>query len=167
MRLSATPLLLLVLLALIAMATRRTARQRRLSAGEARSIYSLLALLAGWGVVTSTLAIMDFYSSPRFLELWPGLWLPLVPFVLVIGSILIFSRLRSALRAVTAQTPWHFQVYVHAMRILAIGTMVKAFAGVFPAYFAFLVGIPDFLFGASAFLFGRYAYRRTPSRRSR
>ena len=80
MKVSTTPFLLLVLLALIALATRQALRRGRVSDGEARSIYTLLGVFGGWGVVSSALAIADVYSSPAFLLLLPGLWLPLAPF---------------------------------------------------------------------------------------
>ena len=163
---STTPFLLLVLIALIALATRSASHRGRVTGGEARSIYVLLGVLGSWGVVTSTLAIADVYSSPTFLALLPGLWLPLFPFILTFAGMLFFPRLRSGLRTVLAETPWHRQIYVHAIRVLAIGTFIKVIAGEFPAYFALLVGIPDLLFGASAFFFGRYASHRPPSRRA-
>ncbi len=166
MRLSATPFLLLVLLGLMAAATRRTAGRGRLRTAEALTIYALLIVFAAWGVLSSALAITDIYSRPDFLALLPGLWLPLVPFAIAIGGALLFARLRSALLAVINDTPLHWQILVHGMRVLAIGTFIKVYAGEFPAYFALIVGVPDFLFGVSAFIFGHHARRRTPSRRT-
>jgi hypothetical protein len=161
---SATPLLAIVLVALIAITTRRIRQEGHLQPGGAQAIYLLLAVLIAWGALTSTLAIRGVYASPGFLSLLPGLWLPFVPFILAIGGIAVFSRLRSAVRIVVDHTPWSRLVYVHAMRVLALGTIGKAIAGTFPMYFALLVGVPDLLFGVSAFLVGRQVSDHSLSR---
>lgn len=166
MRFSTVPFLVIAIVVLVAMATRRVANQGQLSRREVRSVHLLLAVLVGWGVLSSTLALTGVYASPRFLSLLPGLWLPFVPFVLAIGGTVISPDLRSALRSAVNHTPRHWQIYVHAARILAIGTILKARAGEFPAYFAYLVGVPDLIFGLSAFIVGRQALADRLHRRS-
>jgi CheY-like chemotaxis protein len=58
----------------------------------------------------------------------------------------------------------HLDRYRYA-DIVAIGTIIKAVAGQFPAYFAFLVGAPDLLFGLSALILGWQASVRNLSQR--
>ena len=163
--LSTTPLLFVAILALIALAVRRVRVQGYLNLRGARAIYALLTLLFAWGVATSMLAIGGVYASPSFFSLLPGLWLPLIPFLMAIGATLIFPVLREALRCVVDNTPKSWSIFPHGLRILAIGTIIKAVAGQFPAYFAFLVGAPDLLFGGSALILGWQASVRHLSQR--
>lgn len=163
--LSTTPLLFVVVIGLIALAVRRVRLQGYLDLRGARAIYTLLVVLFALGVTNSMLAIGGVYASPSFRSLLPGLWLPLIPFLLAIGATLIFPALREALRCVVDNTPRNWSIFPHGLRILAIGTIIKAVAGQFPAYFAFLVGAPDFLFGLSAIVFGWQASVRQLSQR--
>jgi hypothetical protein len=130
-----------------------------------RAVYLLLIVLFGWGIASSTLAVTGVYLSPSFLSLLPGLWLPFIPFILAIGGALTFPGLRSALSTVVDYTPRHWMILLNCLRILAIGTIIKATRGEFPAYFAFLVGIPDMIFGLSALIVGLKERRRRLSHR--
>jgi len=166
MKFSTVPFLFIMLIVLFTINVRRVRIQGKLDQFGARMIYFLIVILVCWGIASSTLAITGVYLSPSFLTLLPGFWLPFVPFILAIGGVLIFSRLRSALRRVVDHTPWHWLVFIHTPRVLAIGTIIKAINGEFPKYFALLVGIPDLLFGLSAFFLGIRMYRRPISRRA-
>lgn len=166
MKFSTVPFLLIILIILFAINVRRIRIQGYLDQSGACTIYWLMAILLCWGIASSTLAITGVYLSPSFLSLLPGFWLPFVPFILAIGGVLILYRLRSALRSVVDHTPWHWLVFIHTARVLAIGSMIKAINGEFPKYFAILVGIPDLLFGLSAIFLGILVYRRHISRRA-
>lgn len=165
MKISVIPFLFAVIFPFLAFTVRRAARQGHLDRSGSRSAYFLLIVLLLWGITSSALALTGIYSSASFLALLPGVWLPLVPLILALGGTLIFPRLRSALRSIVDNTPQHWWMYFQALRILALGTIIKAAQGVFPAYFAFPVGIPDMLFGISALLLGFAAHRRPLSNR--
>ncbi len=157
---SITPLLLIGLLTAIAIRVHRTATAGLLKPRGAWSVHGLLLILLGWGITSATLALAGVYRSPRFLALLPGLWLPLIPFVISIGGVLLSTTLRGALRAVADHTTPRFWYLLQALRVLAIGTIFKTIAGEFPIYFALLVGVPDLLFGLSAIIVARRLSRQ-------
>jgi len=97
------------------------------------------------------------------MEQIPLLWQSFVPIVLLsIG--LIFSRtVRSGLRGIVAHTPWHWLVFVQALRIGAIGGVMKGIKGDITSGFVFWIGIPDFLFGLSALVVGWLLLRNAVS----
>jgi len=148
------------MMGLIVMAVHRVRKLDRLDSRQGNTIYQLLIVLIAWGMVSSALAITGIYSSTWFLSLMPGFWLPLIPFILVVGGVLIVPRLHSALVSVFNSTPQHWLILIHGLRILAIGTIIKVIRGEFPAYFALLVGVPDMLFGLSALILGFRARHR-------
>jgi len=166
MKLTTLPLLVITIVSFVVIVTRRLEKRSLLTPREARSIYLLLALLVLWGITSASLALKGIYTSPEFLSLLPGLWLPLVPIILTISGVLLFPSLRAALRALVDHTPPYQLIYLHALRILAIGSILKAIGGEFPEYFAYFIGIPDMLFGLSALFVGYIAYRGTLSHRS-
>jgi len=103
-----------------------------------------------WALASAALAITGTYLSERFLRLLPGLWLPLVPMLAVLGAIGASREVRQSLLGVLDVTPPEWLVAVHALRILALGTLVKTLQGEFPLHFELGVGLPDLAFGLSA-----------------
>ncbi len=92
----------------------------------------------------------------------PLLWQACV--LIVLANFAIFSgTLRSGLRGIVANTPWHWLVFVQALRIGAIGTVIKWFKGEITSSFVLWVGIPDFLFGLSALVVGWLLLRNAVS----
>lgn len=166
MKFTTIPLLVIAIVVFVVIVTRRLEKRSLLAPSEARSIYVLLAVLVLLGIINASLALKGIYTSAEFLSLLPGLWLPLVPIILTISSVLIFPSLRAALRTLVDHTPPHQLIYLHALRILAIGSIFKAMAGEFPKYFAYFIAVPDMLFGLSALLVGYIAYRGSLSHRS-
>jgi hypothetical protein len=108
-----------------------------------------LAVLGAWGVTTSHLAIAGDYETQTFYSRLPGLWLPLVPITLTAGLVLASPSFRYALLTIASRHT-RAMVLIHALRIAALGSFYKASIGTFPAFFAYFVGLPDFLFGLSA-----------------
>ena len=88
--------------------------------------------------------------SANFLQLSPGYWLPYIPVVTAVTLVLLITPLRLGLRKFVDYVPDYWLTGIHVLRILALGTIIKAAMGVFPEKFAWFVGIPDFLFGLSA-----------------
>ena len=65
---------------------------------------------------------------------------------------LILKQLREGLRVFVDEMPTHWLSAIHIVRILALGTLIKASNDLFPQLFAAFVGVIDLLFGLSAIL---------------
>lgn len=145
---STVPLLFVIQILAIGMAARRAERVRELrSVGV---IHAILLMLVVWGVCVAWLALNGTLAKPAFLRSYPFLWMPFIPVILTVAPVAAFPNARRAVRALVDETPTHWLTGIHALRILAIGSIVKALRGDFPASFATYVGGPDLLFGLSA-----------------
>ena len=125
-----------------------------------------LSLVTGYAIITSILGAMGLYISDAVLALLPGLWLQLITVAVCVLPVVFVRSLREGIREVIDCTPWHWFAGYHAMRIAALGTAYKTHIGEFPAYFEYLVGVPDLLFGISAVWVARMAARNELSARS-
>lgn len=143
-------IILFIMLGTLFLAAKRAVKAGHLPQAKIKSLVVLASVIIPWGILSSFLSINGFYLSEKFLSLMPGLWLPLVPAVLVVALVLVSSDLRDVLRAVIDHTPSTWFIYIHAMRITAIGTLIKTFQGKFPISFELGVGVPDLFFGISA-----------------
>ena len=150
MALSTIPFLLAGLVGFVGCLALRADRRGAITGGDRLTIWSVLAILVAWAVASALLASSGAYMSPGLLKWMPGLWLPTVPFVIVGVALGLFRNLGRALVAILDVTPPHWLIYVHAVRMIAIGTLVKTINGTFPLFFEIGVGIPDLLFGLSA-----------------
>ena len=112
------------------------------------SVLVWIACLAAWGVVTARWALSGYYRSAEFYSLLPGLWWPMIPAFITVG-ILALPPFRRALHAIASHNARSL-VMVQALRIAAIGGVLKGLSGLLPPSFALPVGIPDMLFGLSA-----------------
>ena len=117
---------------------------------KATGIYFVLGLLGLWGALSVWLALTGIYMSAIFLAAYPTFWLPFIPVILALVPLLASGSLRTAVAALIDATPTHWIIGIHALRILAIGSLIKAWNGAFSMSFAIWVGIPDLLFGVSA-----------------
>ncbi len=136
----------------IAYATQRALRDGALHKAGARWIYALLLVLAVWGGASTYLGLTGAYQTTQFLSLSAPFWLPFVPVLLVFTPFFFLPQARDAINGLIDHTPLHAIVALQGLRVLAIGGIIKGWNGEFNAPFAFLVGIPDFLFGASALI---------------
>lgn len=127
----------------------RSVRHRWISNGGLAWVALWLAGLGVWGRTTSHLALSGSYQTAAFYGLLPGLWLPLVPIVLTLTLIAASPTLRQTLLAIASRHT-RALVFVHTLRIAAVGSVIKAATGDFPLFFAYLVALPDLLFGLSA-----------------
>ena len=161
MKVSVLPILVIILFIFCIWITRRAKLNQSINVAERRSVYALLLALFAWTVIAVVLGIKGIH--PSLTESIPLLWQSCVPVVLLtIG--LIFSRtLRSGLRGIVANTPWHWLVFVQALRIGAIGGVMKGIKGEITSGFVFWIGIPDFLFGLSALIVGWLLLRNAVS----
>jgi len=142
--------ILFIMLGTLFLAAQRVVKAGHLPQEKIKSLVVLSSVIIPWGILSSSLSINGFYLSEQFLRLMPGLWLPYVPAVLVVALVLISADLRDVLRAVIDHTPSTWFIYIHALRITAIGTLIKTFQGKFPISFELGVGVPDLFFGISA-----------------
>ena len=118
------------------------------------SIAVWIAALAAWGFVTARWSLDGTYTSARFYALMPGLWWPMIPAFITV-ALLVLPSFRNALYAVVSQNS-RAMVLIHALRIAAIGGVLKGLNGLLPPSFALPVGIPDLLFGLSALVIGLF-----------
>ncbi len=161
MKVSVLPILVITIFTFCVGITRRAKLNRSIDVAEGRSVYFLLLAFFAWTAIAVVLGIKGIHLS--LMEQIPLLWQACVPVILLtIG--LIFSRtLRSGLRGIAANTPLHWLVFAHALRIGAIGGVIKGIKGEITSGFVFWVGIPDFLFGLSALVVGWLLLRNTVS----
>ncbi|MDA2937934.1 hypothetical protein MYX75_06705 [Acidobacteria bacterium AH-259-A15] len=161
MKVSVLPILVIIIFIFCIGITRRAKLNQSINVAEGRSVYALLLAFFAWTVIAVVLGIKGIH--PSLMEQIPLLWQACVPVVLLtIG--LIFSRtLRSGLRGIVANTPWHWLVFAHALRIGAIGGVMKGIKGEITSGFVLWIGIPDFLFGLSALVVGCLLLRNAVS----
>lgn len=147
MKFSSVPLLFVAIVAFWVWAGRTSARRGEVTARQARAVHVWLGLLAAWAVVTTLLATSGAYRSEAFYALLPGLWVPLAPVALSLALLWTWPTFRSALWTLTTGTSPRAFLWLHAMRIGAIGGVIKGTQGLLPESFAYPIGIPDLLFG--------------------
>ena len=152
MSFSLVPALFAAELLAIGYATHRAHAAGTLSASGTGIILGLLAALTAWGGLSTYLGITGAYQSARFLELQTPFWLPFVPVLLVLVPILLAAPVRRAVFGLIDHTGLTAITAFQALRILALGGIIKGWNGEFNQAFAFIVGVPDFLFGVSALL---------------
>ena len=159
MQLSTIPFLIAGLFGFVGWLALRAESENSITRSERLAVWAVLVVLAAWGVLSAYLASSGTYLAPEFLQWMPGLWLPLVPFA-IIGIAIGLSRVfRNALVGILDVTPPQWLVYVQAVRMSALGTLIKTMQGKFPLHFELGVGIPDLLFGLSS-LWVAWAVRR-------
>ena len=147
---SLTPILVMVELGFLLALSIRTAGLAGRPA-MARPAYIYLTWLATYAVATGYLGARGVYLREDVLRLYPGFWLQVITVGVAVGPLLLFVSLRQLAREVVDRTPLHWFAWFHGLRIAALGTAYKTAVGEFPAYFEYLVGIPDLVFGLSAF----------------
>jgi hypothetical protein len=115
--------------------------------GELRAArVSLFALLLGWLLASSWLALRGAYLARPLLVIAGSAVLPTALVLLALVS----RDLRALLGSFASRVPAASFVRVHALRIAALGTIYKWWAGALPAHFILPVGVPDLLIGLSA-----------------
>ena len=161
MKISVPPIFVIIIFIFCIGITRRAKLNQSINVEEVRSVYALLLALFAWTVIAVVLGIKGIH--PSLMEQIPLLWQACVPVgLLTIG--LIFSRtLRSGLRGIIANTPWHWLVFAQALRIGAIGGVMKGIKGEITSSYVYWIGIPDFLFGLSALVVGWLLLRNAVS----
>ncbi len=150
MQLSLTPFLVAVELGFLFVIAWRVRRP---------AVYVYLAWLAVYAIVTSVLGARGVYVTDGLMKTLPGLWLQVITVAAAVVPVILFAGVRQGLRDIVDATPWHWFAYFHGLRLTALGTAYKTWTGEFPAYFEYLVGVPDLLFAISAFWIAARAKR--------
>ncbi|MEW8690965.1 MAG: hypothetical protein AB2535_07740 [Candidatus Thiodiazotropha endolucinida] len=112
----------------------------------------LIGVILMWGMFIGYQSSVGRFSSEPFYNLMPGYWMPYVPVAVAVSMMLLLAPLRDGLRILVDKTPAHWLSGIHILRILALGTLLKASNDLFPQMFAWFVGGPDLLFGVSAII---------------
>jgi hypothetical protein len=138
--------------------TRRAASKQSIKAPEALSVYMLLVTFFAWTVIVTVLGIKGTHLElmPRI----PLLWQSFFPVALLSTAFILSGTLRSGLRGIATSTPGHWLVFIQALRIGALGGIMKGIRGEINSGFVFWIGIPDFLFGVSALIVGWLLFRK-------
>lgn len=111
-----------------------------------------LAAIGLWLAYVARLSISGWLTGPG-VGAMPWLWVPSPPVLLSFAGLLLVPVLRDAWLAVLSALPVIAVPALHALRVLAMGTVIKAWRVQFPRRIGFAVGIPDTLFGLwSAFI---------------
>ena len=126
----------------------------------------LFAILCAWIVASSLMAISGFYLNERALRFLPLLCGFLVPVSIVAASLWFDPVLRSGVLNIVESVPLSWLVGVQAIRITAIGTIIKYMDGDLPGHFILPVGVPDFVVGLTALPIAWWASRDLAGARS-
>ncbi len=160
---SMLPFLFIAQIALIWSAVRRARRAGRISGSQSASLYTVVGLLALWTPISAFLALSGIYTSPAVLENLPGLWVTMVPVVVLMVPWLASVSFRDSINQVIDAVGLHNVVLFEGLRVLAIGGIVKGLRGEFSAELAFYLGIPDLIFGALSLWAGYRLYKGSAS----
>ncbi|MBL3527757.1 MAG: hypothetical protein JMN27_09285 [gamma proteobacterium endosymbiont of Lamellibrachia anaximandri] len=150
MQFSTLPILIVVIFGFLWFLTRRTHRLGGISSSQRNWLVVLLLILLIWGGYVGYQSSAGIFATEAFFSLLPGYWLPYVPVVIAITLTMLVTPLRIGLRKLVDETPQHWLTGIHGLRILALGTLIKASMVVFPEKFAWFVGGADLIFGLSA-----------------
>ena len=150
MHFSSIPFLIVIIFGFLLFLIERLRRADRLNKSQHAWLVGLIVVMLAWGAASGYWSSRGVYVSPEFLALAPGYWLPFVPVIITLSLVMLSLRLRQGLRILVDSTPVRWLTGMHQLRILALGSIIKASSGLFPAKFAWYVGIPDLLFGLSA-----------------
>lgn len=121
--------------------------------GGSTAVISAVVICTGllaWGATSTWLGLTGVYDDTAFLNLLPGLWLPLVPIIITSLLILVLPLVRTGIHDIAVHTPAHWLVGIHALRIAALGTLLLATRDKFPLHVELAIGLTDLVFGISA-----------------
>ncbi len=162
MKLSLVPLLAILTLAFGVFITAKAKKDRSISRAEAGSVYFLVLAFAVWTAVVIALGMGGTHVA--LMDQVPLLWQSGIPVMILFVSLILSRNLRRALHGIASSTPQHWLVFFQALRIGALGGIIKGMQGQITSGYIFWIGIPDFLFGASAILVGWLLLREAVSR---
>ena len=158
---STLPFLFVTQVVLMALAVRSAQRTDRLSPDRAGPLYVVIALLVLWAPISAVFALKGTYTHPAVLERLPGLWITMVPVLVLMIPWAFSADFRDSINSVVDAVGVHTVMLFEGLRVLAIGGIIKGLKGEFSPEIAFYLGIPDFAFGALSLLAGYLLYRKS------
>ena len=160
------PFLVAIALCALVASGRRARSLGAISTSEVRACSILLAVLCVWIVASSALAVSGVYLDERTLRFLPLLCGFLVPVGIVAAALWFDPVLRSGVLGIVKSLPLSWLVGAQAIRITAIGTIIKYLDGDLPGHFILPVGVPDFAVGLTALPMAWWASRNPAGARS-
>jgi hypothetical protein len=110
------------------------------------ALTSWLALMGLWLLFVARLSRSGWLAGAGVRTL-PWLWVPMPPVLLSLVGLVSAPALRDTWLAVLAALPLIALPALNALRIFALGTVVKALRNQFPKRIGLAVGVPDTIFG--------------------
>ena len=162
MKLSLVPLLAVLTLAFGVFITAKARKDRSISGAEARSVYFLVLIFAVWTVILIALGIGGIHVA--LMDQVPFLWQSGIPVTILFINFILSRNLRRSLHGIASSTPQHWLVFFQALRIGALGGVIKGIQGQITSSYVLWIGFPDFLFGVSAILVGWFLLREAVSK---
>ncbi len=156
---SMLPFLFVAQVVLMIYAVRTAVGGGRVSQDRARPLYAIITLLTVWAPISAWLAITGVYTTPKVLERLPGLWVTMVPVLLLMVPWALSARVRDSINDLIDAVGLHRVVLFEGLRILAIGGIIKALRGQFSAEFGLYIGGADLLFGILSLAGGLLLYK--------
>lgn len=147
---SSIPLLYLAQVLFLAAAARRVAARSPHRSHAMTATVTIGAALLAWGAASGWLALSGVYDSDAFLSLLPGLWITTVSMAIVLTLILLVHPVRTGLGEILRGTPAHWLVGIQALRVSALGTLIRSLQNEFPHHVEIAIGLPDLAYGISA-----------------
>lgn len=138
--------------------TARTWSMGALSRKEVLAVSVFLSALAIWSGIIILLGFRDTHVN--LMQKIPFVWQAFVPMVLWMVPFALSPVFRRAVWQIAVATPAHWLVSIQALRIGAIGGIIKGLQGEIQSTYVFWIGIPDFLFGLSALAVAWLVWRR-------
>ncbi len=158
---SILPFLFVTQVVLMAAAVRSAQRTDRLASDRAQPLYIVIALLVLWAPISACLALKGVYTQPAVLERLPGLWVTMVPVLVLMVPWGLSADFRDSINSVVDAVGVHKIMLFEGLRVLAIGGIIKGLKGEFSPELAFYLGIPDLVFGALSLLAGYLLYQKS------
>ncbi|MCG7915734.1 MAG: hypothetical protein JAY71_17860 [Candidatus Thiodiazotropha weberae] len=158
MNLSIVPIYLAIVFLFCFLIVRQASKNEIIAKAVERKILLLLLAFILWSVSVALLALGDQHVS--LIATIPLLWQAFVPVGIWITAIFLSADLRSGLLKIATHTPAQWLVLIQALRLGAIGGIVKGLNGEICSDYVFWIGVPDFLFGLSALLIGLLMFNR-------
>lgn len=160
MEYSILPILLIIVFVFCIVLAQRTKALEAITREETRHVNGLLGLLFLWGMACTAMGIQGGHTSPELLGRIPFLWQAVVPVIIAAIYLLSSQALRSALSVIATVTPLQWLVFFQALRIGALGGVLKGLQGEITSSYVFWVGIPDLVYGLSALCLGSLLRRK-------
>lgn len=147
------PFLILLQLLFLPFFARKAHHDGYINKTQMRASFIPVVGLTIWTAIATILGISGISSSDEFYQLYPALWMPVIPIIIVLAS-LALPNVYKGITSTLNVTPPHWLAFLQAGRIAALGTAYHTLQNKFPLYFEIAVGIPDLCFGFSALMIG-------------